>query len=118
MVLTAILTAISDRCGVFAGVRCRTDSLTGKDFRTLAYGSGRGAGNLQARGQQFESACSHLSSPLVGLQQRIVEAFCCPSPLPVSTFFAPGLSEVYDQIVPRRLVRGPVVLVGCRAGEH
>jgi hypothetical protein len=43
-----VLTAISDRSAVFAGVRCRTDSLTGKDFRTLVYGSGRGAGNLQA----------------------------------------------------------------------
>jgi hypothetical protein len=32
MVLTAILTAISDRSAVFAGVRCRTDSLTGKDL--------------------------------------------------------------------------------------
>ena len=49
MVLTAILTAISDRSGVFAGVRCRLDSLTGKDFRTMAYGSGRGAGNWGSR---------------------------------------------------------------------
>ena len=28
----------------------------------MAYGSGRGAGNLQARGQQFESACSTIIS--------------------------------------------------------
>jgi hypothetical protein len=58
MVLTAILTAISDRSGVFAGVRYRTDTLTGKDFRTLAYGSGRGAGNW---GQGVAS--SNLASP-------------------------------------------------------
>ena len=46
MVLTAIPTAIHGRPGVFAGGRCRTDSLAGKDFRTLAYGSGRVAGNF------------------------------------------------------------------------
>ena len=27
----------------------------------------------------------------MGLQQRLVEAFCCPSPLPVSTLVLPGL---------------------------
>jgi hypothetical protein len=32
----------------------------------------------------------------MGLQQRLVEAFCCPSPLPVSTQILPGLFEVYD----------------------
>jgi hypothetical protein len=32
----------------------------------------------------------------MGLQQRLVEAFCCPSPLPVSTPITPGLFEVYD----------------------
>jgi hypothetical protein len=32
----------------------------------------------------------------MGLQQDLVEAFCCPTPLPVSTFIAPGLVEVYD----------------------
>jgi hypothetical protein len=30
----------------------------------------------------------------------------------------PGLVEVYDKIVRRQVVRRPVVLVGCRAGEH
>ena len=55
MVLTAILTAISDRSGVFAGVRYRTDTLTGKDFRTLAYGSGRGAGNWGSKSHEFLS---------------------------------------------------------------
>ena len=34
--------------------------------------------------------------PLMGLQQRLVEAFCCPSPLSVSTLICPGLFEVYD----------------------
>ena len=33
---------------------------------------------------------------LMGLQQRLVEAFCCPSPLSVSTLICPGLVEVYD----------------------
>ena len=33
---------------------------------------------------------------LMGLQQRLVEAFCCPSRLPVSTAFTPGPVEVYD----------------------
>jgi len=54
MVLTAILTAISDRSGVFAGVRCRRDSLTSKDFRILAHGSGRGAGNWGSRARGFK----------------------------------------------------------------
>jgi hypothetical protein len=27
---------------------------------------------------------------LMGLQQRLVEASCCPSPLPVSTLILPG----------------------------
>ena len=32
---------------------------------------------------------------LMGLQQRLVEAFYCPSPLPVSTLFCLAF-EVYD----------------------
>ena len=33
----------------------------------------------------------HHVAALMGLQQRLVEAFCCPSPLPVSTLISPGL---------------------------
>jgi hypothetical protein len=33
---------------------------------------------------------------LMGLQRRLVEAFCCPSPLPVSTPLSQTLREVYD----------------------
>jgi hypothetical protein len=54
MVLTAILTAIDGRLGVFAGVHWYR-FLTGKDFRTPAYGSGRIAGNLQSSAQH----CGH-----------------------------------------------------------
>jgi hypothetical protein len=47
-------------------------------------------GRQKSRGRPRNS-----QKPLMGLQQRLVEAFCCPTPLPVSTF-APGQFEVYD----------------------
>jgi hypothetical protein len=70
---------------------CRTFSIRSDDeLGSLSWGIlvAHGCGN-----------CSHTAQKpvlhLMGLQQHLVEAFCCPNPLPVSTF-APGLFEVYD----------------------
>ena len=55
MVLTAILTAISDLLGLFATVRTHPDSLTGKEFRTSVNFSGRAADDWGSRGREFKS---------------------------------------------------------------
>ena len=54
---------------------------------------------------------------LMGLQQ-LLGACCCPSWLPVSTPFSPALLRSMTRSCARQVVRRPVVLVGCRAGEH
>ena len=55
---------------------------------------------------------------LMGLQQLLLGAWCCPSWLPVSTPFSPALLRSMTRSCARQVVRRPVVLVGCRAGEH
>ena len=55
---------------------------------------------------------------LMGLQQLLLGACCCPSWLPVSTPFCPALLRSMTRSCARQVVRRPVVLVGCRAGEH
>jgi hypothetical protein len=43
---------------------------------------------MRRSGVRFPEAA--LAFNLMGLQQRLVEASCCPSPLPVSTLILPG----------------------------